>query len=53
MLYMVLAIQYQARFYNFCFQSIVMEVVGGLNLVLTVLSSKSFCLDLGSAYFIP
>lgn len=40
MLCMVLAMLYQARFYNYCFQSMVMEVVGGLNLVLTVLSSK-------------
>jgi hypothetical protein len=50
MLYMVLVMQSRPRFYNFFFQSIVMEVIGGLNSVLTVLSSKTFYLDLLSVY---
>ena len=41
MLCMVLAMPYQAQFYNCCFPSTVMEMLGGLNLVLTVLSSKT------------
>lgn len=49
---MVLAMQYLPQFYNFCFQSTVMEVVEGLNSGSTVLSSKKFYLDLSSAYFI-
>jgi hypothetical protein len=47
---MVLVMQSRPRFYNFFFQSIVMEVIGGLNSVSIVLSSKSFYLKLLSAY---